>query len=226
MDAQEFLNQITPLPYLVPDGYPEETLEKRMGVLLVIAETLCKGFLLDSETKRIYENAILYFNADSRSSFDLNKGLYLWSSVGTGKTTFFKIFQKFNEAYSSKNNFNILSINDLTDGFSEEGNKFFSTSGISRGNMPRFYYPDGNIHLMLDDLGQSSRFATHFGSTINVVIDTLSRRYNAFKDNASLTHIATNLPPQKIEAEYGKFTASRLREMVNVVYFPGEDKRK
>jgi hypothetical protein len=226
MYKETFLNKIRPVPYLVTKEYD---FQKRYESLLEIALTICPDFKISNEEKKIYENAIRYFSGDPSGEFNIKKGLYSYGRIGSGKSLFFKIFRALNMGCYLGNEFNILTINDLVDGVAREGFKFFSSAGITsnEGIISLARIDIYRIrHLLIDDIGQSVSSVKYFGSEVNVVRDFFQRRYNEYSDHSALTHVATNVNPVEIKKEYGEFISSRMKEMFNVILFPGEDKRK
>jgi hypothetical protein len=224
MDKETFLNKIKPEPYLVTNEY---VFQKRYEFLIEIAVTICHEFKISGEEKKIYENAIRYFSGDPSGEFNINKGLYLYGRIGSGKSLFFKIFKAFNLGCNSGNDFKILTISDLIDGVAMGGFKFFLSSGITFNEFSKLRVADYTIrHMLIDDIGQSVSSVKYFGSELNVIRDFFQRRYNAFTDYSALTHVATNVTPKEIKNEYGEFISSRMKEMFNVILLPGEDKRK
>lgn len=226
MGKEDFLNQIKPKPYLISKEYDFKT---RYESLMEIAPVICPGFEISNEQQSIYENAVKYFSGDASGEFDLRKGLYIYGRIGSGKTLFFKILNTLNRATGSGNDFNIITINDLVDGIAREGYKYFSLSGITLSGSGFNPHSVNNMwirHMLIDDMGQGVSSVKYFGSEVNVIRDFFQRRYCSFTESAALTHVATNIPPDKIKEEYGEFISSRMREMFNIIAFPGEDKRK
>jgi len=221
-----FLDKIKPIPYLISKEYD---FLKRYESLMEIALTICPGFKISDEEKKIYENAIRYFSGDPSGEFNIKRGLYLYGRIGNGKSLFFKIFSALNTGCYLGNDFNIFTISDLIDGVGRDGFKFFSSAGITLNDGPLIMARSNRYwsrHILIDDIGQSVSSVKYFGSEINVVRDFFQRRYNAYSDHSALTHVATNVLPEKIKQEYGEFISSRMREMFNIILFPGEDKRK
>jgi DNA replication protein DnaC len=226
MDANVLMKEIRPNPYLIRrEGYD---FEKRLESFMRIAKAICPEFEIDDENRSIYENTIRYFAADESCEYNLNKGLYVYGPYGVGKTLYFKIFQALNRAIDSPNNFKRLIVTDLIDGISQKGSQYFLDTEIVPGGRFRLSNNlwDKVDHFLLDDMGQSERFANNYGNKIDVIAAFLQRRYYAFTDYSSLTHCSTNLVPSEIESEYGEAINSRLRQMCNVILFPGKDKRK
>jgi hypothetical protein len=78
-----------------------------------------------------------------------------------------------------------------------------------------------------DDLGLENE-TPHYGHTCFVMAEILLSRYDYYHSFRMQTHLTTNLKSTEIEKQYGLRVRSRLREMFNLVAFPGdgEDKRK
>ena len=228
MDPNILIKEIKPDSYLrYQEGYD---FKKRLESFMRIAKIICPEFEITDENRSIYENTIKYFAADESCEYNLNKGLYVYGQYGVGKTVMFKLFKALNRAIDSPNNFKRLTVTDLIDGVSHKGYQYFVDSGVvpagGSQSAANAYWNNKADHFLLDDMGQSERFANNFGNKIDVVIAFLQRRYYAYTDHFALTHCSTNLIPSEIESEFGEAINSRLRQMCNVILFPGEDKRK
>jgi hypothetical protein len=194
-----------------------------------MALTICPDFKISDEEEKIYENAIRYFSGDPSGEFNIKKGLYLYGRIGNGKSLFFKIFSALNAGCYLGNDFNTLTITNLIDGVARDGFKFFSSAGITSNDGMISLSRSNRLwirHILIDDIGQSVSSVKYFGSEVNVVRDFFQRRYNEYSDHSALTHVATNILPEEIKKEYGEFISSRMKEMCNIILFPGEDKRK
>ncbi|NLG02384.1 MAG: hypothetical protein GX567_00890 [Clostridia bacterium] len=221
---QEFLDSIKPQPYLT---YKDYNIDGRWGSFLEIAKAMYPDFNLTPEEEKIYRNGVMYFAGDPQCEWSLNKGLYICGKIGVGKTTFFKILNTLNKAVGSgsDNSFRKYTSTELADGFEKKGFEYFENLGYINS----FGYSVNGVaptHLLLDDLGQSSNIVNHFGTTTNIVSEFIQRRYNVFIDRYKLTHISTNIEPSEIKEAYGEFIASRMREMFNIIIYPGIDRRK
>jgi DNA replication protein DnaC len=221
-NSTTFREKIKARPRLV---YKEYDFPLRWDSFKRTAEHICPGFVIDDSNKQIYEEACRYFAADDSCSWDLNKGIYLYGDIGVGKTLFYKIFHHLMNApgIESNNKFSMLTVNDIVDGYSVSGPAYWKTSGINAVTPGEYNQP---VHLFIDDLGQNERVASYFGNSVDVITELIQRRYYAFTDNYVLTHASSNIIPSEIKETFGQFTASRMREMFNVLLFPGGDRRK
>lgn len=228
MNEADFLNSIKPGEYLLHSEYD---FQKRVESFNKIAETVCPGFKLDNDNREIYMNTIKYFAGDPSGIYDLRKGLYVYGKVGVGKTIYFKIFNTLNRAVKlpHENNFSVINVNDLITGFAQKGFEYLSNIGFTISYSERSYQAGscyGPGHLLLDDLGQSASTVKHFGNNTNIITEFIQRRYYIYTEAFKLTHVSTNMLPSQIKNEYGDFVASRMRQMFNIILFPGNDKRK
>lgn len=223
MKPEELYKDIIPRPRLV---YKDYDFALRWDTFQRIAKKICPEFKIDDNNKQIYQEACKYFAADETCIYDLNKGLYVYGDIGVGKTLFFRIFSAVTRAVDSVNTFRILTVNNIIDGYSARGPEYWIYSKINPVDSNHVSFGEKPVHVFIDDMGQSARVASYFGNNIDVVASLIQRRYYAFTENFVLTHASSNISPDKIIKEYGQFTSSRMREMFNVILFPGSDKRK
>lgn len=222
MEANDFLEQIRPKPYLV---FKEYDFSQRFKSMIEIANIVCPGFELTEYNKNLYENGVRYMAGDPKSEFPLNKGLMLYGPPGTGKSIFFKIMARLNEGTKGINCFTTLTINQVIDGVAKGGHKYFAESGITFSQYV-YGYDSAKKHLFLDDLCLSSDSVNYFGNNIDVVFNFIQRRYIAYTEDSVLTHITTNLKPELFDKQYGATVFSRMNQMFFAVPLLGKDYRK
>jgi len=193
---------------------------------------LTSSFELNEHDKEVYFRAFLYFIQDPRfenlhPSYKLNKGLFINGPTGVGKSLLFDVFKKLIRSYNINNDFGIFKTIDVVGNYSIEGYKiiinhsdesFFPTNGYTDKSKPR--------HRLYDDLGSEEQFSSYFGNKLVVMENILMKRYDYFISHKMKTHITTNLNKTEIDKIYGRRITSRLRQMVNVIYYPGVDRRK
>lgn len=195
--------------------------EKNINVFNQIREALCPGFIVTPEINDIYLRALKYYHSDESCGWDLNKGIYLYGVFGVGKTLFFRAFKAYTEI--AGRTFSVITSDQLASRFAKYGFESIDDLCVSRKNLNC----NGNpINLFIDDVGQGANSVKYYGSSTNIIVEILQRRYRCLIEAGFLTHISTNLEPREIKELYGEYINSRMKEMFNPVLFPGKDKRK
>lgn len=238
----EYLKRLNPRPYLVSEE--NFSLAGRIETVTRIGSAMLPGrFEIAEHHQALYENAARYFAGNDSGPWSIYKGLYIYGKVGAGKTFFFKLFNEVAKVKSHENSFKILKITDIVDGVEASGSQFFISSKISASSTLSLSIPvpaahhrghTGNTndcwfrppHIFIDDLGRSVDQVINYGQKFNLVEEIIRRRYYVYSEDYSLTHISSNYGPDDLKKVFGDYVASRMREMFNVIYFPGEDKRK
>lgn len=188
-------------------------------------------FRFDGQGGKYYEMLCCYFSKDPGfivlaqqlgvKNPSLDKGLYLGGNFGVGKTCLMKLFQR-----NQRQVYQIVNAKAIADLFGREG----EPSMVQYTECPKLPVNDAQnfyqqiMGLCIDDLG-TEEIKNHFGNKKNVVGDLIELRYS--KGNTGiLLHITTNLTGKQLEEFYGGRVASRLRQVVNIIDFKGEDLRK
>lgn len=196
------------VPYLIKSG------EKFLG----------KNFHIPENERGIIFGILAWFLEDElvakEMKIDLNKGILLTGPIGCGKTTLFKLMQKFP---SKRKSFGIISTRQIVSEFMQSGYEVLEK--YSRGNLnheirtPRTY--------CFDDLGTETT-SKYFGNDCNVMAEILLTRYDLYIEKGIITHLTTNLTAGEIESIYGNRLRSRMREMFNLFGYDesSQDKRK
>jgi DNA replication protein DnaC len=170
-------------------------------------------FKVYEQDKHLLNKLFVYFFKDvegaNRLGMDLEKGLLLSGSVGTGKTSIFYLFRDFMH-YEHK--FAIRPCREISFEFIDDG---FSVIL----NYSRFYFNKDKPRLVcFDDLG-TERSLKFYGNECNVMAEILLSRYDYFISHGMQTYITTNLNSEEIEQTYGLRVRSRMREMFNLLSF-------
>lgn len=159
-------------------------------------------------------NLCCYFANDSRSAYDLNKGLLLMGSVGNGKTTIFKLFSA-----NQNHSFRVVSMLDISFDYKTSGEPGVKPYGVNYTIAPNTYGKVSSGYCF-DDVGTEEVPCRHFGESKNIFSEVIQIRYN----NKHLvpfnsTHVTTNKNEKDLRELYGERTYDRLKEMFNVVVF-------
>lgn len=210
---------------------PTEAFEMSYDYRKVVSRLIRNGEALLGKTFHIPENEqgiifgiLAWFLEDEPASekmnIDLGKGILLSGPIGCGKTTLFKLMQKFP---AKRKNFGIISTRQIVSEFMQSG--YETLEKYSRGNLSH----DTRIpkSYCFDDLGTETT-SKYFGNDCNVMAEILLTRYDLFKEKGIITHLTTNLSATEIESQYGNRLRSRMREMFNLFGYEeySKDKRK
>jgi len=172
-----------------------------------------KNFKIYKEDEPLLFKLCCYFIQDhqtcSKMGIDTNKGLLLSGPVGCGKTSLMKLLPYL---APHKTNYEIIPTRNIVFNFNATGFEV-----LDKYNETRNY--------CFDDLGVEPT-GCHYTKECNVMGEILISRYDLFKAKNTKTHITTNLNAEELEARYGSRVRSRLREMLNVIAFDSNDKRK
>ncbi len=176
-------------------------------------------------TLSVIKKLAAYF-AEQDSELSLNKGIYIYGPVGTGKTTMMRAFSTWRH---TKKRFQIVNTKDLQWDFAKEGfdliRKYSSRSyEYKRG----FYDRSGKaLTYCFDDFGSEGK-SKHYGNDCLVMEEVIEYRYREHQETGMLTHITSNLGRDwdLIENEYGTRIRSRCRELFHKIELDMEDNRK
>lgn len=165
------------------------------------------------EKERVENPICLNFYNDAFNVLrDNTKGLLLMGGVGTGKTAFFR----------GATRCSIVKCSDLAMSFSEKGIKAFTRKVKSEHYEWGYSSPE---IIVYDDLGTEPIESFYMGNKLNIMAYAIEIRYDYFKKLGTLSHFTTNLDLKTIAKRYGERSASRLKEMVNVLAINGKDLR-
>lgn len=150
-------------------------------------------------------------------SLDYKKGLFLYGPAGTGKSTFLKGVQKYMNAIKARD-----FEKDYRIGFFLKSASGLANSYVGHGEDKLIQWCD-DCNLLIDELGREPIPARHYGNELNVIQYILQCRYDRRKEN--ITHITSNITPDKVMPMYGDYISDRFREMFNIIPWFGESKR-
>jgi DNA replication protein DnaC len=138
------------------------------------------------------------------SNLHLNKGMLVSGSIGVGKTLLLVGLTQAINAISRKKILH-LHANELPDFIKDEK---FNTL---------YKKP-----LYIEDIGRELKEYNHYGTVYNPFYDLMMIRYK----HGSWTFGCSNLKLESMQELYGRFIASRMQSMFNIIYLTGESKRK
>lgn len=147
---------------------------------------------------------------------DINKGLFLWGNIGTGKSTMLRIVREFTKQLGIRRDngcysFGMSHADEVCSAYQKEG--IVGIEAFIKSRAQAF-----------DELGSESIPTGHYGTNCNVMQKVLQSRYDS--RTTSLTHVTTNLSSEGITAAYGARIWDRCKEMFNFVEFKGKTFRR
>lgn len=194
----------------------EDEIVRRKKILVHIANKHISNFQIDESNKYIISNLFNYFN-DIPGEYDLNKGLWLYGDVGTGKSSLMKVFSEYMKVWF--NGFKIHICDKVSNEYAMSG----SLDEFTYNENGYIGYP---VWMCFDELGRETIPANHFGTKLNVMQHILHIRYSLWQSTRLKTFVTTNSGPKNIEENYGDFIRDRTREMFNIIFMGGESRRK
>ena len=176
------------------------------------AKSIYPEYKADTEFLKSLFPALINYFLEFNGKLDTKKGLLFTGGVGLGKTSLFRIFQRFANKLDLDTRFKIKPMMSAVYDVSESAN-VSAMKELFQGN------------ICFEDLGQEAATVKLFGNEIRVFEEIMTHRYNNFITFGHKTHLSTNLTFPQIREKYGDRVASRIAEMMNVVPFQGKDRR-
>jgi hypothetical protein len=210
MDEEQKL-QKTRLSMKVPDLTINDywSLIQRFGTHYITVRGQNSEFLCDSYNRDVLYQLYLYLKGDPSCKLDVNRGIYMTGTIGSGKTILMKTFLSVMDRLTHHLT-KCIPCKNLYEVIREKG-----INNISSGP------------LFLDDLGRENIEEIDYGRKITPIIDLFSSRY----ENGAMTFATSNFKLETLEGDkdhagYGTFIITRMEEMFNVVVLPGACRRK
>ncbi|KAF9659983.1 hypothetical protein HBA12_07035 [Tenacibaculum mesophilum] len=174
-----------------------------------------REFQVDGFNKDFLHLVSLYFSNnpkfESEYGGELRKGLFVYGTCGTGKSSIFDVIQIISKKYKLPYLwFKNVSVHNVITNYNLEGEYVVEK------------HTKGKVHF--DDLG-AEKLANSWGVKEKLMIRILEIRYNEFKAKATKTFITSNLNIQDVKKEYGDRVYSRFYEMFNFLELKGNDRR-
>lgn len=185
-------------------------------LFLEVACEVCPGFQVTEHNRGIISD-LFHWCALIPGTLDPAKDLWLYGTVGSGKTTMLKVIRAFckivrgDDDKGNPYSFGIDMMSEVCAAYTEKG---------EAGLRP---YMEAR-HKAFDDVGAETIPAYHYGSPLNVFQRVLEARYDRRHD--MVTHVTANMSPGQAKAVYGVRVYDRCREMFNFVEFTGPTFRK
>lgn len=155
--------------------------------------------------------------------FDLSlqKGLWLWSNPGCGKTLMMRMFSR-----NKRLCYRVVECPKIVAGYVKNGDEHIA--GYSKVIKPDAKSYDNffqeEMGVCYNDLGIETLNAKHYGTAINVMETILLDTYEA-KVPFFHRHVTTNLTFDQVKEKYGVRITDRIKQCFNVIEIKGESVR-
>lgn len=154
-------------------------------------------------------------------ALSLQKGLWLWSNPGCGKTLMMNMFSK-----NKRLSYLVVECPKIVSGYVKNGDDHISYySRIIKSETKSFenFFQD-ETGICFNDLGIETLQAKHYGTAINVMETILLESYEA-RVPFFHRHVTTNLTFDQVKEKYGVRITDRIRQCYNVIEIKGESVR-
>lgn len=191
----------------------QEALDLLAAFYAVEVKSRCRTFIPDQETNDNIDRLATFI-----TSTEPKFGVMLCGTVGNGKTTLMKAFQRCVYYLDAHRHFEFLDDKEFGRRFKPEM-RIVDVRDILRAaksaDQSEYIALRNNQMLGIDDLGKEPAEVLDYGNVLSPVIDLIEHRYT----NQLFTFITTNLTPKEIREKYSERIADRFNEMLEVIIF-------
>jgi predicted ATPase len=172
-----------------------------------------KEYEVDKVYAPILTEMLRYFTGNE--GLDLNKGIYLHGTYGSGKTVLMASIRRFLATYFpfNANGFLSVSLEKIIEDYKSDGNIAKYSYGIN----------DNPINLCIDEFGKEMTEKIYGTSADSIIKSLFMVRYELF-GRGKLTHVTSNFSPEELNVE--PILKDRMAEMFNFIEIKGESFRK
>lgn len=197
--------------------------------------------------KDLFNDLYNYF-IGAEGNLDIKKGIMINGSIGSGKTSLFKIFlnwilelkkrhevMKYNfdkeqiikEQNIFKKQFKIIPIRKVEKEFNENGYKGLDLFTYNKKPSSKVQNEiiENPENIMFDDVGTERAISKNYSTDINIFSELIKDRYELWQHENIMTHFTTNIPTEMLKNRYESRVYSRLIEMFNIVTLKTTDYR-
>ena len=219
---QEILSNVS--PYEAPKKEPIYH-DKEMKIFMETFRKVESQFDIEKADMSILKSIFAWvwrWEDDNEIGLDYSKGLFLYGSIGMGKTFALRVLRQYLIDLSNRH----------PDAYKEDyrlGTYWKSASQLAamfacKGIVAIEEYIQPDCCLFIDEVGREPNPVNNFGTKMDVIQFLLQTRYEDRRSN--VTHITTNLSLKEFTKIYGDYVADRCLEMFNFIPFEGESLRK
>lgn len=192
-------------------------IERYKQVYMDCARKICPDFAVTQANSDAIIKTFNYAMRIPTSGIDLNKGIWLYGDIGTGKSTLMSVLREFTFKVGVKDQrgacaaaFGVFPCMEVCMQFSKEGYDILD----KHSKVTRAY----------DELGAEPKVTNYYGTPVNVFEYLLQIRYARRAEY--VTHITTNMSLPQVAERYGFRIEDRCVEMFNFIEMSGMSLRK
>jgi hypothetical protein len=174
-------------------------------------------------TKSVYFEELnpVEYNSNPELDFSLNKGLWLFSNPGQGKTLMMDMFSR-----NKRLCYRVVQCPKIVQGYVKYGEEHIQPYSNQFKESPQpFNYFQGSSGICYNDLGTEPEKAINYGNSINVMETIFLNTYEN-KVPYHHRHVTTNLTFDQVKQMYGVRFVDRIKQCFNIIEIKGESLRK
>jgi predicted ATPase len=165
------------------------------------------------ESFAVVDDVTRYFIGDPTGPIPLSKNLYVYGSVGVGKTYLFRMMNLLCE---------LVPIRGMAFGMVST-KRLMRTISETKSLRPLKQLEKGD--WLVDELGGEKKLIKVYGDVEDPMDYLITSTYEAYIDYGKRTHYTSNKQPDELEAIYGTRNYDRICETVVPILFPGKSIR-
>ncbi len=188
-----------------------ESLDSIKRVFLDTMKRICPDFKVDKDNAKVISDVFRWCIRDKKGALDPTKGLWLYGSIGSGKSTLMKGVMQFIRDYwlrdsGEKMNPRWMNVPVFCGKYATEGFSVFES-----------------IPMGLDEFGTEITPTNHMGNKLNVMSHLINTIYDYNPDIPYI--ITTNRSFGGILNSYGDRAIDRIGQLFNLVEMRGVSRR-
>lgn len=199
---------------------------KNIANILINENSISKDvdYVFNDNNKVIFNNLLWYFSGNGiDGGYDIDKGIAIIGTYGTGKTTIFRIFQRYCHLFDNGNAFRITSLNEIIENLQDERTEDILTYNIK--SSPRGAKIRNPLNICINEFGAIDDIKIYGSSAKSLFQNFMMKRYEIFQEFGKKTHITTNITGEQMRDLFSAQLIDRFKEMFNTVKLTGKSFR-
>lgn len=208
---------------LSPNAASRDVTKAEKIKFVEVCKSICPDFRIAEDMKPLL-NDLTRWCLMLDGKYDPNKGLWLWGSIGSGKSTMLEIIRDYCHivrplaCYRDSENPKLMRSERWRYSF-RITNASYVAGMFAHDGYPGIEEYISSCRQAFDDVGRECIPTGYFGNMENVFQYIIQRRYDIRRGD--FTHVTSNLAPEQIGDVYGDHIYDRCLEMFNFVEMSG-----